>query len=73
MSAAPGPPECRSCRHFFITHDPRWPYGCRAFGMHSARLPSLDVHAQSGHDCQAFEPREDRSEPPRAAEVDSQA
>jgi hypothetical protein len=51
------PPDCNQCRHFFITHEAARPYGCRAFAFVSARLPSLEVRANSGYDCEAFEER----------------
>jgi hypothetical protein len=48
-------PDCNACRHLWITHDRAHPYGCRAFGMASARLPSIEVRIASGHECEAFE------------------
>jgi len=50
-------PPCRECRHFFITHEPAHPWGCRAFGIAAARLPALVVRESSGEPCGAFEPR----------------
>lgn len=51
----PESPNCYHCRHFRITHDPKWPYGCDYFGMKARALPSADVLRSSGRPCQAFE------------------
>ena len=55
-------PNCYACAHFRLTWDPRLPYGCRAFGMRSARLPSAVVRANSGQECQAFSPKPPRDD-----------
>ncbi|HIC85854.1 MAG TPA: uracil-DNA glycosylase [Desulfobacterales bacterium] len=49
---------CRACKHFFITHQPSFPYGCRALGFKSARLPFKVVVECSDLPCQAFQKRE---------------
>ncbi|MDR2637496.1 MAG: hypothetical protein LBB55_04085 [Zoogloeaceae bacterium] len=49
--------NCRDCLHFFITHEARLPYGCRAMNFKSRRLPSLDVEAMSHSPCLQFQPR----------------
>jgi hypothetical protein len=46
--------NCFSCQHFYITYDPRFPYGCRAPGFKSRLLPSKEMYANSGMDCQVF-------------------
>lgn len=46
---------CLQCRHYFISWDPAFPYGCRAFRFKSALLPCLDVRASSGLSCLKFE------------------
>ena len=48
-------PACYHCRHFFITHEPAHPYGCRAMNFKSARQPAEVVFASSGMSCQLFE------------------
>lgn len=50
--------NCRACRHFVVTWDPVAPFGCRAFGFKSKVLPSQEVYASSGKECQLFEPRD---------------
>lgn len=52
-------PLCRNCRHHYITHDPRFPYGCRSMGFSSKRLPCQDVQAASGRPCLRFHPKAD--------------
>jgi hypothetical protein len=43
------------CRHFYITWDPKFPNGCKAFGFKTQSLPSRDVLASSGKPCLTFE------------------
>lgn len=50
-------PRCRLCRHYYVTHDVRFPHGCRELGFKSAREPQRDVLASSGLPCQYFVPR----------------
>ena len=47
-------PNCLACLHFYITHQPQHPYGCRALGFKSLQYPSMVVFASSGIHCQAF-------------------
>ncbi len=49
---------CRECKHFYITWDKRFPYGCRALGFKSRGLPAADVRASSGMPCMAFSRKE---------------
>ena len=49
-----GGPECGKCRHFYVTWDPAFPYGCKGFGMKSKRSPSLSVYLASGARCRLF-------------------
>ena len=48
---------CLECRHYFITWDQSFPYGCRAFRFKSAGLPCLEVQSASQMHCLKFEPR----------------
>ncbi|MFZ5774486.1 MAG: uracil-DNA glycosylase [Thermodesulfobacteriota bacterium] len=57
MSESAASPDCRACRHFYITHQPAHPYGCRAMGFISARLPASVVQENSGLPCQGFSPK----------------
>ncbi|WP_374327018.1 hypothetical protein [Azonexus sp.] len=47
-------PRCRYCRHYFITFDRHFPYGCRALEFRSAREPARDVLESSGQPCHYF-------------------
>jgi len=47
-------PNCLACRHFYITHEPAHPYGCKALGFKSLQYPSMVVFASSGIHCQSF-------------------
>lgn len=53
---------CLSCRHYYLTYDPRQPYGCRAMGFKSAKAPSLIAFETSGMICQLMEPRAPRKD-----------
>ncbi|PJN91061.1 uracil-DNA glycosylase [Bacillus sp. mrc49] len=46
--------NCMLCRHFYVTWDPNFPKGCRAFQFKTANLPSLDVFRSSGQVCLEF-------------------
>jgi hypothetical protein len=45
---------CYRCKHFFITYEKSFPYGCRGFAMKSKRLPSLEVLRASQSECSLF-------------------
>jgi hypothetical protein len=47
-------PQCRHCQHYYITHDARCPYGCRAMQIKSKRAPMLDVRDATGRPCVMF-------------------
>ncbi len=51
-------PLCRQCGHFYITWDKQYPYGCKAMGFKSERLPCLVVREASGLECQFFAAKE---------------
>lgn len=46
--------NCFSCEHFYITYEAKFPYGCRAMGFKSVRMPSVDVYVNSEMDCNLF-------------------
>jgi hypothetical protein len=50
-------PDCLQCRHYYITWDASFPYGCRAMDFKSRRKPQLDVQESSGAPCLHFVPR----------------
>ncbi|MGE5855930.1 MAG: uracil-DNA glycosylase [Syntrophaceae bacterium] len=43
--------NCFECRHFFVTHEPFHPYGCRAMGFKARELPCAAVLHSSGEPC----------------------
>jgi hypothetical protein len=47
--------NCYGCKHFFITWDKEFPYGCRKMEFRSKRLPSEDVIEADGQRCLARE------------------
>jgi len=49
--------NCFGCRHFFITHEPALPYGCRAMGFKSRELPCSVVLRSSDAPCLLLEPK----------------
>jgi hypothetical protein len=54
------PVNCFSCRHFYITHDRPFPYGCRAAGFKSRGIPSVQVLKHSGIECQMFQRKKEK-------------
>ncbi|MGL6045497.1 MAG: hypothetical protein ACRC02_03430 [Vogesella sp.] len=54
MSQPAPTPQCRHCQHYYITHDARFPYGCRAMQIKSKRTPTLDVLEATGRPCVMF-------------------
>ncbi len=50
----PERPNCMACLHFYVTHEPAFPYGCKAMGFKSAQYPAVTVFASSGMHCQLF-------------------
>jgi len=50
-----GRKNCRKCKHYYITWDAKFPYGCRLFGIKSKQIPSVVVYKSSGKVCQGFE------------------
>ncbi|OGG93536.1 MAG: hypothetical protein A2527_11555 [Candidatus Lambdaproteobacteria bacterium RIFOXYD2_FULL_50_16] len=60
MVVKPDTPHCRQCRHYYITWDPTYPYGCRKMGFKSTKAPWDEVIDISGQTCQVFEPKPKR-------------
>jgi hypothetical protein len=48
------PVDCRKCHHYYITWDKKFPYGCRAVGFKSGRMPAAEVLVASGKTCLSF-------------------
>ena len=60
MAGGPSPSRktnCRQCRYYYITWEPKTPHGCRAMGFKSQSLPSTVVWRSSGRECQAYVPK----------------
>lgn len=55
--------NCFQCLHFYITHEPALPYGCRVMGFKSQRLPAAVALENSGIACQSFAAKSDRKIP----------
>lgn len=49
-----GRPNCIRCVHYFVTHNPVKPFGCRGLGFKSSQNPAAVVFASSGIECQLF-------------------
>lgn len=47
--------DCFKCRHFYITWDKSFPYGCMAIGFKAKNMPSEEVYAASGEECLSCE------------------
>ena len=43
--------SCHGCQHFFVTYDPRRPWGCRRFGFKGKNLPAQTVYEATGMQC----------------------
>lgn len=50
--------NCFTCKHFFVTWDPKFPRGCKAFQFKTNRLPSAQVLSASGQPCLKYEKKE---------------
>jgi hypothetical protein len=49
--------DCMKCCYFYVTWDPKFPKGCKAYGFKSQTMPSLTVLSSSGLPCLQFEPK----------------
>ncbi|PID41332.1 MAG: uracil-DNA glycosylase [Proteobacteria bacterium] len=49
---------CRKCGFYFVTHDSKQPYGCRAMGFKSRKNPARVVFESSGIPCRLFTPKD---------------
>jgi len=50
--------DCFKCRHFYITWDKSFPYGCKAMGFKSKEISSAVVQQSSGTKCLYFEKKD---------------
>lgn len=50
--------NCFNCMHFYVTWDPNFPRGCRAFQFKTAKIPSVQVFEASGKRCLRFKKKQ---------------
>ena len=48
------PASCGDCKHYYVTWDKDFPYGCKAMGFKSRTYPAQEVRNASGMDCKLF-------------------
>ncbi len=47
--------KCLNCKFYYITWNPDFPKGCRAFKFQSKNMPCETVKIESGNECHLFE------------------
>jgi len=47
--------NCINCKHFFITWETKFPYGCNAYEIKSKSAPNLQVLENTGLACLLFD------------------
>ena len=47
--------SCHKCKHFYVTWDKSFPYGCKVMGFKGRIIPSLMVFQASCKSCMAYE------------------
>ena len=50
--------NCRHCKYYFVTWEPRQPHGCKAYGFKSQQIPSMVVFKSSAKECTLFEEKQ---------------
>jgi len=50
--------NCMQCVHFYVTWDPTFPRGCRAYDFKTRSMPSAVVLSSSGQPCLNYEPKD---------------
>jgi hypothetical protein len=53
--------NCINCKHFFVTWESRFPYGCNAYEINSKTAPNLQVLENTGLACLLFEFKQSES------------
>ena len=46
--------QCMQCKHYYITWDKNFPYGCQAMQFKGAQVPCIVVRQASGKACLSF-------------------
>jgi len=47
--------SCGDCKHYYVTWDKDFPYGCKAMGFKSRTYQAQVIREASGMDCQLLE------------------
>ncbi|RFU67969.1 uracil-DNA glycosylase [Bacillus sp. V59.32b] len=47
--------NCMTCKHYYVTWDPHFPKGCKAFQFKTSAIPSQEVLRSSGQRCMKYE------------------
>ena len=53
--------RCLNCKHYFITYDESFPYGCRKLGFKSRTSPKNAVFEMSTMNCLYFAAKEKKT------------
>lgn len=56
------PVQCLRCIHYYSTHDPALPRGCKLYGFKTQNIPAIVVKKETGSDCLGFELRKTKPE-----------
>ena len=56
---------CFQCGYFYITWEKNFPYGCKAMGFKSKKIPMKAVYENSGTECLSFSPKQRNAKPLR--------
>ncbi|MCX7711001.1 MAG: uracil-DNA glycosylase [Clostridia bacterium] len=56
-----GTVNCQKCLHYYITWDPKFPYGCKLFGVKSRQAPSVIVYQSLGKACENYKENEKKA------------
>lgn len=49
--------NCMSCVNFFVTWDPKFPMGCKLYGIKSKTAPHDQVFQNTGQPCLVYQPK----------------
>jgi len=50
--------HCLKCIHYYSTHEPQTPRGCKLYGFKTQNIPAIVVKKQTGSECLGFELRQ---------------
>jgi hypothetical protein len=50
--------NCFKCKFFYVTWEKKFPYGCKAIGFKSRKMPCLDVRQISGDHCLYYQEKD---------------